>query len=111
MDYPLPTVRRIAYAMALSFVLGRRTYIVRSFQLVRSRQLSGSVRFVGAESHGVGRGERERGDRRVEVRAVIAPHPVGALHRADRRGQHAARGVLERLTGIEPGLFADDAVA
>ena len=55
--------------------------------------------------------ERERRDRRVEMRAVVGQHLVAALHGADRSFEHRAAGVAEALAGQQVRLLADHAFA
>ena len=54
-------------------------------------------------------GECERCNRCVEIDAVVGLHAVQALHRADRRFENGTAGIAEFLTGLQVGLFADDA--
>src|SRR5262249_6276527 len=48
-------------------------------------------------------------DLRVEARAVLADHLIGALHRSERRIEGAARRVFERVAGLEHGLLTHHA--
>ena len=58
----------------------------------------------------VGLAQRKRCDNRVEGRAVVDQHLIGAAHGTERRRQMAAGRVLERLTCLEDRLLADDAI-
>ena len=58
-----------------------------------------------------GDGESEWCNRCIEAEARIRLHPIQALHRADRRFEHGAARILERLTRLQMRLFADHAVA
>ena len=54
-------------------------------------------------------GERELGNRGIELRAVLGHHLIRAAHGADHGGDRAAAGVLEMLTRLDQGLLSDHA--
>ena len=58
-----------------------------------------------------GNREREARDGRVERVSVLGEHLVAAAHGADRRGNHRAAGVFERLARLQQRLLANDAKA
>ena len=51
----------------------------------------------------------KEGDLGLELCSIRALHVERASHRAERRGEWTARGVLKCLSGFESRLFADDA--
>ena len=58
-----------------------------------------------------GLAQHEFGDLRVELVASCRDHLIGALHRAEGRGERAPRCVLERIAWLDHRLIADDSVA